>query len=496
MKGRSKRALFGICIAGFLLWSSLATADHYADPDGDFALRPPEGWQTARSPLAENAWITTFTKGGAAVAIVAFRSAQDLDPSTLEGAGDLLIAAALEEIGRNGSVLSKSVNRVESTVPGASGAAVRCDLEFTSARVDGARQRGTILAMLGKRVAFLVSMSAPLGDGAGSQQAEDALKTLALESRTPASRTRAAEVQRAPSGTAPPVSSLARVAQQFGGKTRREDRGKVLVPGNPPLTYGSVAAFAELVGECFSIQLTEAEFQATQDRFVEYFKKSDTEGKAILAQGWTKLLNDIRSTPPQKRAAALQEVRAVMEDRFRTGATAGIGYAAVMVEAIDKRSKSVAKPSAQKPAFATKQGFDADFSQADLETATEMLYFMWVAAGRDPALVTPQVVGEVQVSIVQGYAIFPPDLQYVLANAQQIYAGLRAQWEEAGDLQRLQMGQVFGQQLDALGFTLPAPRRQGGDRGGAWSDWEGKSHAQFAGEMVVGLAGSSYKSAW
>jgi hypothetical protein len=98
---------------------------------------------------------------------------------------------------------------------------------------------------------------------------------------------------------------------------------------------------------------------------------------------------------------------------------------------------------------------------------------------------------------VQGYASFPPDLQYVLANAQQIYAGLRTQWENANGAQRLQMAQVFGQQLDALGFTVPQPRQSGGSRGsGAWSDWEGKSHADFAGEMVVGLAGSSYKSAW
>ena len=58
------------------------------------------------------------------------------------------------------------------------------------------------------------------------------------------------------------------------------------------------------------------------------------------------------------------------------------------------------------------------------------------------------------------------------------------------------MAAVFGQQLDALGFTVPAPRGNGGRGGGAWSDWEGKSHATFAGEMVVGLAGSSYKSAW
>jgi hypothetical protein len=125
-----------------------------------------------------------------------------------------------------------------------------------------------------------------------------------------------------------------------------------------------------------------------------------------------------------------------------------------------------------------------------------MLYFMWVASGRDASLVTAATVAQVQVDLVQGYATFPPDLQYVLANAQQIYAGLRTQWANASAMQRIQMALSFGQQLDAMGFTVPRPRSSGGNSGGAWSDWESKSHANFAGEMVVGLAGSSYKSAW
>jgi hypothetical protein len=108
--------------------------------------------------------------------------------------------------------------------------------------------------------------------------------------------------------------------------------------------------------------------------------------------------------------------------------------------------------------------------------------------------VTAEAVASVRNALVAGYATFPPDLQYVLANAQQIYAGLRAQWVNANGAQRLQMAQAFGQQLDALGLTVPSPRR--GNSGSAWSDWEGKSHGDYAASMVQGLAGSSYKSAW
>ena len=467
----------------------------YADPDGHFAVTLPEGWTAARNPIAENAFVTSISKGGASLEVVTFLSATDLKPSALQETGTILIEAVLQELQGGGEILSKSVTSAESFIAGAPGPAMRCDLEFTSEEAGGGRMKGYMLAVLGKRVAVLVAVSAPASDRAGFQAAETALRTLAIEARSPSSGQPPSKVQPLLAKAASSGSNLSRVAQQFGGKARRDGRSKVLCAGEPPLTYGSVADFAELVGECFSIQLTENEFEATKQRFVEYYQKADPQGKAVLAQGWGKLLSEIRSSPAEQRDASLKEVRAVMEDRFRTGAQAGIGYAAVMVEAIDKRSKTLAAATGQKPHFAKRQGFDSDFSQADLEAALEMLYFMWVASGRDASLVTADAVAEVQTALVTGYITFPSDLQYVLCNAKQIYAGLRAQWEGANDLERLQMAQAFGQQLDSLGFTLPSPGRRSGS-GSAWSDWEGKSHAQFAGEMVVGLAGSSYKSAW
>jgi|GEM_PF-1517489 len=495
MMGTWGRAAFALATILSSTALCLAQAQNYADPNGDFALRPPEGWQVARNPLSDTGWITSFTKGTSALEIVVLRSAQELDRSALEATGGLLINTVLQDMQNNGAVLSQSIRQTSTAIPGASGAALRCDVEFTSREGDGVREKGYMLAVLGRRVAVLAAVSAPASDPASFQMIESAMKTLAIESRVPAGAEPAKSLAPVASAVSS-GSSLLRLADKFKGNLQREPRNEVLCQGDPPLTYGSVAAFADLVGDCFSIQLTEAEFEATRQRFIEYYQKADPEGKAVIAQGWRKLLKDIRAADPASQAAMVAEVRNVMADRFRTGAQAGIGWAITMDEAIRKRSQSVGRTTAQKPAFANDQRFDSDFSQADLEASLEMLYFMWVASGRDPSLVTQDTVAQVQLQLVQGYPSFPPGLQYVLANAQQIYAGLRTQWENANAAQRLQMAQVFAQQLDALGFTVPSPQRSGGRSRSAWSDWEGKSHSDFAAEMVVGLAGSSYKSAW
>jgi hypothetical protein len=485
-------------ILGMTLGAGLCMAQDgaYADPDGAFALHPPEGWQTMRTPLSDAAWVTTFSKGDAHIAIVVVMSAVDLDPSMLEGTGGALLVASIGEIQQRGEIFSQSTKQVPAEIAGASGQALRCELEFTSLETGNARLKGTLISLLGRRAAVLAAYSAPVADGDGFRSAEASVKTLAIEARVPAGGSALAKNPAPPPKVSLPAADLSGMANKFKGEARRESRGEILCPGNPPLTYGSVASFAELVGECFDVQLSEAEFEATRQRFIEYYQKQDAQGKAILAEGWTKLLKEIRAAEGPQRAAMVDDVRKVMADRFRSGAQAGIGWAVTMEAAIAKRSQSVAKAAGQKPAFAKDPRFDRDFSQADLEAAVEMLYFMWVASGRDASLVTADTVAQVQVSLVQGYATFPPDLQYVLANAQQIYAGLRSQWGSADAGQRLQMALVFGQQLDALGFTVPSPRKRGGSTGSAWSDWEGKSRAQFAGEMVVGLAGSSYKSAW
>ena len=188
----------------------------------------------------------------------------------------------------------------------------------------------------------------------------------------------------------------------------------------------------------------------------------------------------------------------VSDQRFASGAQTGMPWAVAMNATIQRRQNTVARIDGAVPDYAKKSDLHQRMTEADLEASLEMLYFMWVACGRDAALVTAESVAQVRVLIVQGFAGFPAQVQYVFANAQKVYSSLRGQWAQATPAVRAQMAQQFSSSLDQLGLTVPS-RGGGGDRiqaGGAWSDMNGKSHSEWAGEMVQGLAGSSYKSAW
>src|SRR5204863_3776823 len=89
---------------------------------------------------------------------------------------------------------------------------------------------------------------------------------------------------------------------------------------------------------------------------------------------------------------------------------------------------------------------------------------------------------------IKHFAELPADLQYGLANAQKIYAGLRVLWYTGDRDQRATLARAFNQQLTGLG--LPDPNGGAGERSAS------DAHGAFAAEMVQGLAGSSYKSAW
>ena len=119
-------------------------------------------------------------------------------------------------------------------------------------------------------------------------------------------------------------------------------------------------------------------------------------------------------------------------------------------------------------AMARCPGFDATMSVADLDASMELLYFMWVAAGRAPELVTLENVALIRAHFLNHFAELPPDMQYALANAQKIYAGLRVLWYTGGGPQRATMSRNFNQELNALGlgkyalgFIGPGATREG-----------------------------------
>lgn len=289
--------------------------------------------------------------------------------------------------------------------------------------------------------------------------------------------------------------SLEALAGKVRANFARDSDDTVIAPGTPPLTMASLRAFAELMRLTFDVQMTAAEFDITRQQFVRYYSAGDAQTKQMLALGWQSILARIESCSGTEREKQLEEVRAVFADRFEKGARAGAPWYVTMWATIQRRLNTVAEIETPMPADALRAGLNRSMSEADLDAAVEMLYFMWVACGRDASVVTPDVVAHVRVSIVQTFPTFSPEVQTVFANAQQFYAALRAQWAQADAGQRSQMAAGFAQALDALGLT-EGGSASGGGEGGAWADVSSQSHGEWAASMVQGLAGSSYKSSW
>jgi len=286
------------------------------------------------------------------------------------------------------------------------------------------------------------------------------------------------------------------VAGKVKTNFRRDKGSTVLAEGEPPLTLESVAAFAELLKMCFEVEMTEAEFEVTSKHFIKYYTEGDADTKKMLAGGWQNIVAGLKSLSGAEREKQQKDVHDVLQSRFESGAKAGMPWAVAMKNAIDMRSETVANIKGDAPAFAQKSELDTEMSAADLETSLEMLYFMWVAAGRDANLVTPDAVTMVRSAIVQNFPTFPKEVQYIFANSQKVYSYLRGQWAQATPEQRVQLAQAFGQGLDTLGLTVPGSGNDTIHAGGAWADMNGKSHGEWAGEMVQGLAGASYHNAW
>ena len=280
--------------------------------------------------------------------------------------------------------------------------------------------------------------------------------------------------------------TIQRITNRLAGRSR-ETWDTVIVAGKPPLTWGSVATFSLLLHECFDAQLTEAEAEVIAKGFAESYATSGADGRMALTSDWKQMLETIGGG-----ASARAEMRTKLEARIRSAAEAKTTWALEVRQALDRRKRALRESQYPRPAWAAGPGFDASMSVADLDASIEMLYFMWVAAGRDPQLVTLPGVALIRSLFLQNFAQLPPDLQYALANAQKIYAGLRVLWYTGGAQQRAALSQSFSEQLDGLG--LPDPNADA--RSGSRSEAASQAHSNFAAEMVVGLAGSSYKSAW
>lgn len=421
------------------VWASASTP--YVDPGGAFAIQLPSNWTAERTQLEEGLFYTEATRKDLEQGPHVDVMIQELDiaiPSAQHAEVNQAMAQAVKQLlSSEGSIVRESAK--PSTFDQRT--ALRTDLDYKDS--EGNLQRGALVTVCGPKRVFAILIYAPANDAKMLAEAESVAQTLALESRTPRS---ASGVQSGSSML--DKASLNRLAGSFKSNLKRKSENDVLVPGDPPLTYGSVANFVNVIEILFDIQLTEVEFNATLERFIEYYNKQDAEGKRILAQQGAQLLRSLTTGTAAEREQSRQEGRAVFENAFQRGAEMGIGYAEVMWKAITRRKTELAETKA-KP---KREDWDQEITEGDLDATLEMLYFMWVAAGRDASDVTAEDVEKVRQMIIDALPTMDPQLQLVIANAPRIYAGLRQDWMKASPQRRLDLAQVFGACLDEWGI--------------------------------------------
>lgn len=421
----------------------------YADPGGAFALDLPTGWTTHREDLGDGLALTeAFKQGddeGAHIDVLVQKSAAEIGASDQAQVNKAMQDAVVQLLMADGTITRQS--KTEVTFDGRKG--MKLDVDFKDE--DGVTWKGWIVTVTGKTHALAVIAYAKASDTATYKLVDQHANTLAVESRTPGKGG-------ASSGGGGFLSkaALTNIAGKIKGNMKREPMDKVLMSGTPPLTYGSVANFVTVIELLFDIQLTEAEFDATRERFLEYYDKADAEGKRILAEQGASLLKTLTTGTQAEIEQSRTEGKAVFENAFSRGSQMGIGYATVMWEAISRRQAKLGS-SKQAP---KKDGWDQDITEGDLDATMEMLYFMWVAAGRDASDVTMDDINKIRNQIVQGLPEMDPQLQLLIANAPKVYAGIRQQWAAASGAQRLAMAQQFSGALDEWGIGAQSSFQQ------------------------------------
>lgn len=439
----------------------------YSEPSGAFAVSLPSGWTATRQEVgAGTFYIQTHKSGdedGPHIDFVLQKLDADLPEENQAAVNTAMADSFVQSFGAEAEITKQAKSQV--TFDGRK--AVRVDLEFKDE--DSTPHKGYIIAVTGKRNAVLVMPYAKASDAAGFKLADQHAQSFALESRTP-------RALGAGSGQPGQISaaSLSSIAGKVKANMKREPMDKVISAGSPPLTYGSVANFVNVIELLFDIQLTESEFDATRERFIEYYAKADGEGKRILAEQGASLLKTLTTGTPAEREQSREEGKAVFTNAFKNGAQMGIGYAQVMWSAIERRQAKLASAT-QAP---KKQDWDQEITEGDIDATMEMLYFMWVGAGRDASDVTMDDILKIRAQIVEGLPSMDAQLQLLIANAPKVYAAIRQQWQAAAPAQRLAMAQQFGAALDEWGIGASSSFNE--SNGGGGGSGEYSMNAQIA----------------
>ncbi len=444
----------------------MSVSSSYSDPGGAFALTIPDGWSSSQSDLGDGLALTEFAEevdepmGNVTVFVQS--AGKDIEVSQHKEIAESFIQFLIGVISSEGTI--KSQKQSEVTFDGKK--ASRVDLTY--ADEEGVNFSGRITVVSGKRHAMAVIAYAKVGDTKNQKLISEVEASFAVESRTPRSGG-------STGGGLFTKDSLKGAAGQIKNNFKRDSMSTVIVKGEPSLTYGSVANFVNVIEILFDIQFTETEFLATKERFIEYYNLGDAKGKKVLAEQGESLLKTLTTGTAEEREQSRQEGKVVFENAFKNGAQMGIGYAQVMWDAISRRSNQLA----QAKAAPTKEGWDQQISEGDVDSTMEMLYFMWVACGRSAEEATPEAIMQIRMQIIQALPTMHPQLQLMIANAPKIYAGLRQQWAAGSLEQRFAYAQQFDACLTEWGIGASGFQSSGGGGNGGYSQ-EASNNADIA----------------
>jgi hypothetical protein len=108
-------------------------------------------------------------------------------------------------------------------------------------------------------------------------------------------------------------------------------------------------------------------------------------------------------------------------------------------------------------------------TDADLDASVELITFMWLATGNDPASITNEAVAVMRMLLAQNFYQLPPELQTLFANGRANNQAIQAEWQAADPLQKMTIAQQFQLVLAVLGLV------PGAASGGAGYESSGES---------------------
>src|SRR5213079_1425922 len=92
-------------------------------------------------------------------------------------------------------------------------------------------------------------------------------------------------------------------------------------------------------------------------------------------------------------------------------------------------------------------------SEADLDASVELITFMWLVTGNDPASITNASIAVMRMLLAQNFYQLPPELQTLFASGRANNQAIQAEWQAADPMQRMALAQQFQLVLAMLGLV-------------------------------------------